>query len=89
MSEENCQAVCEIPKYTCHKEVRALKIESVTNNPNGSMDLFFEDKVFASINIEDASKLPEPSAGWYYVVYADGYKSFSPEKAFEEGYTRN
>lgn len=26
--------------------------------------------------------------GGYYVVYEDGYKSFSPAKAFEEGYTR-
>jgi len=25
--------------------------------------------------------------GDYYVVYEDGYKSISPAKAFEEGYT--
>ena len=25
--------------------------------------------------------------GGYYVLYADGYKSWSPAKAFEEGYT--
>ena len=30
----------------------------------------------------------DPQVGGYYVVYADGYKSFSPAKAFEEGYTR-
>ena len=29
-----------------------------------------------------------PQVGGYYVVYDDGYKSFSPAKAFEEGYTR-
>jgi hypothetical protein len=29
-----------------------------------------------------------PQVGGYYVVYKDGYKSFSPAKAFEEGYTR-
>ena len=28
-----------------------------------------------------------PQIGGYLVIYADGYKSFSPEKAFEEGYT--
>ena len=28
----------------------------------------------------------KPHAGGYYVVYDDGYKSFSPAKAFEEGY---
>lgn len=30
----------------------------------------------------------KPVAGGYFVQYADGYKSFSPAKAFEEGYTR-
>lgn len=29
----------------------------------------------------------KPVAGGYFVVYADGYESFSPAKAFEEGYT--
>jgi hypothetical protein len=29
-----------------------------------------------------------PQVGGYYVVYADGYKSWSPAQAFEEGYTR-
>lgn len=27
-----------------------------------------------------------PQVGGYYVVYEDGYKSFSPAKAFEDGY---
>jgi hypothetical protein len=30
----------------------------------------------------------KPVVGGYYVVYADGYESFSPAQAFEEGYTR-
>jgi hypothetical protein len=29
----------------------------------------------------------DPQPGGYYVVYDDGYKSFSPATAFEEGYT--
>ena len=29
-----------------------------------------------------------PEVGGYYVVHKDGYKSFSPANAFEEGYTR-
>ena len=77
----------EMPKYNCHKQVNALKIESVTKNHNKSIDIFFEDKSFAPVNIEDADRLPEPSAGWYYVVYKNGYKSFSPPEAFEEGYS--
>lgn len=30
----------------------------------------------------------QPQVGGYYVVYEDGYKSFSPAAAFEGGYTR-
>ena len=29
----------------------------------------------------------KPAVGGYYVVYKDGYKSFSPAEAFEQGYT--
>ncbi len=29
-----------------------------------------------------------PIVGGYWVKYADGYQSFSPQDAFEEGYTR-
>jgi hypothetical protein len=29
-----------------------------------------------------------PSVGGYYVVYDDGYKSYSPSEAFEGGYTK-
>ena len=28
-----------------------------------------------------------PQPGGYFVVYSDGYQSFSPAQAFEEGYT--
>jgi hypothetical protein len=28
-----------------------------------------------------------PQAGGYYVVYEDGYRSYSPAAAFEAGYT--
>ena len=30
----------------------------------------------------------KPYVGGYYVVYADGYKSFSPADVFENGYTK-
>ena len=37
--------------------------------------------------IEEWLDKHNPEVGGYYVVYEDGYKSFSPAKAFEEGYT--
>jgi hypothetical protein len=48
-----------------------------------------EESGFAPIKVDGeymAKHKPQP--GGYYVVYSDGYKSFSPAKAFEEGYTR-
>lgn len=30
----------------------------------------------------------DPQVGGYFVVYKDGYQSFSPAQAFEEGYAR-
>ena len=30
-----------------------------------------------------------PEVGGYYVLYKDGYKSFSPAQAFDEGYSRS
>lgn len=33
-------------------------------------------------------KKHKPEVGGYYVVYKDGYRSFSPAQAFEEGYAR-
>ena len=82
-------AVKEMPQYKCHKEVYALKISKVVSNPNKSVDLFFEEEGFAPINIEDDfDEKHSPQAGGYYVVYKDGYKSFSPAEAFEDGYTK-
>lgn len=44
-------------------------------------------KVDANYVRKHLSGSSEPIVGGYYVVYKDGYKSFSPAKAFEEGYT--
>lgn len=84
-----------MPLYKCHKEVWALKIEEVIdptqegNESDGSRLLRFEDYVYAPIRVDrDYVRKHNPQAGGYYVVYKDGYKSFSPAEAFEEGYSR-
>jgi len=80
----------EMPRYKCHKEVHALKIEKSVENPDSSIDLFFEDEGFAPINIEypDVVRFRDKMDHGYLVVYEkDGYRSWSPTKAFEEGYT--
>lgn len=84
----------EMPKYQSHKQVWALQIEKSTFNPNGSLDLMFvKSDVYAPINIEgdDAERIHKmmekhPDDAGYYVVYPDGYKSWSPTQSFEDGY---
>jgi hypothetical protein len=75
-----------MPKYLCHKEVRALKIREVERR-NGAYWLTFVDDGYAPIQVTDAwIDRFGPTRNSYYVVYADGYASVSPAKAFEEGY---
>lgn len=82
----------EMPLYTCHKQVRALKIASVeivgtdtTTDENEIALITFEDSAFPPKRTSLYRK-PKPEAGWYWVDYGD-YFSFSPAKAFEEGYS--
>lgn len=73
----------EMPRYKCHKEVWALKIAEVDG-----YTLRFEDESYAPmyVGMDFVDKF-SPKAGGYLVVYADRYRSYSPAKAFEEGYT--
>ena len=84
----------EMPRYKCHKEVWALEITEVVfpeieSFPSPPVILKFEKgDMFAPIEVSmDWAKKHSPKPGGYYVVYADGYKSFSPAEAFEDGYT--
>jgi len=87
--------MCSMPRYKCHKEVWALKIEGVRPNipePQNESDgswLLVVEAPFAPIKVDAAwIKKHDPVAPGYYVQYEAGYTSFSPVKAFEEGYTR-
>ena len=57
-------------------------------SPDGATH-YQEESGYGPFHIEQS--YPEkhmPEVGGYYVVHKDGYKSFSPANAFEEGYTR-
>jgi len=93
MSEE--QAMKEMPKYKCHKEVYALKIKAIeldaehnpTDETEGSALIYPEEEGYAAFQVDREYVLKhEPEVGGYYVVYENGYKSWSPAEAFEEGY---
>lgn len=84
-----------MPRYKCHKEVHALKIKAILDptppeqESDGWRLLVPEDEGYGPFAIDPQYlHKHKPEAGGYYVVYADGYKSFSPAKAFEDGYTR-
>ena len=85
------EVAAEMPRYKCHKEVHALKIAAIEILGDGFASIAPADKGFAVFKTKGpfASKfsggaIHDPG---YYVVYADGYESWSPTKAFEEGYT--
>ncbi len=85
----------QLPRYQCHKKVWALKIKSVAlmdsdgiHESDGSATITPEDDGYSPFMVGRAFvEKHKPVAGGYYVVYDDGYKSFSPAKAFEDGYT--
>ena len=53
-----------------------------------SFDAAVSDEGFAPFKVDrEYMQKHNPQVGGYYVVYKDGYKSFSPDEAFEEGYT--
>jgi hypothetical protein len=78
----------EMPRYKCHKIVHALKIKALEKF--GSVTFMQpEEKQFANFALDkEFVDKHNPKVGGYYVVYKDGYKSFSPAEAFESGYTR-
>jgi hypothetical protein len=77
----------QLPLYKCHKEVRAVKIERIEWGQYGGASLYLE-----GFGRHDVAEIwvakHSPVEGGYYVRYKDGYSSFSPADAFEEGYTR-
>lgn len=68
----------EIPSTT--KPMSLGDFDNVTIERDGSVR---KDFTVAQEFIEKH----KPQVGGYLVIYDDGYQSFSPAKAFEEGYT--
>jgi hypothetical protein len=79
----------ELPKYVSHKTVHALEIKVISGDLTvGSIrrTLSFAEAGYAPIEVPiEMFARYHPVPGDFYVVYADGYKSFSPRKAFLEG----
>ena len=86
----------EMPKYVSHKEVHALKISSLElDYVKGTAIITPEDKAYGKFAAPDGwierykggnEQDEDFTDTGYYVVYKDGYTSWSPNVAFEEGY---
>lgn len=97
--ELNPSTCMEMPRYKCHKEVHALKIAAIeadfkiaqrqNRETTGGSWITPADAAYAPFHVQrEYCDRHKPEVGGYYVVYADGYKSYSPAKAFEDGYAR-
>lgn len=88
----------QLPQYRSHKTVQAVKIKEIEYN-YARTPSYHSELDGAMITPEEHGLQPfhvplayllkhQPQVGGYYVLYPDGYESFSPAKAFEDGYDR-
>jgi hypothetical protein len=66
--------------------VQAGKINKIDINNEGDYILELGDEKDIVVVNDYYMHQHRPQTGGYYVVYEDGYESFSPAKAFEKGY---
>ena len=75
----------QIDRYKSHKEVNAFQIARI--EAGDSFSLMIGD--YCSVTVDQTyMDKHKPQVGGYYVRYVDGYESWSPADAFEEGYTK-
>lgn len=95
-NEPNSAPQIEMPRYQSHKIVHALKIRAIETILDDDMEpatslgatITPNEDGYAPFHVDAAYvEKHDPQAGGYYVVYPDGYKSYSPAEAFESGYT--
>lgn len=78
----------QMPRYISHKVVWALKIGAIGPDEGLLVTIVPADTSFAPFGVPAGfAAKHKPESGGYYVVYEDGYASYSPAAAFEAGYT--
>jgi hypothetical protein len=79
----------QLPRYQSHKKVWALKIKAIAFHYAGGATITPKDEGYTPFEVvQGYVDKHEPVPGGYWVQYDDGYQSFSPAHAFEDGYTR-
>lgn len=84
----------ELPKFISHKIVQAARVTGVSE---GHLpDILFVWHLAGGFQVEVDEDLarrvptrvgPDGPIGGYFVLYPDGYRSWSPAEAFDGGYT--
>ena len=80
----------KLPKYKCHKVVSAAKIYRVDSMGVETTRLWLQlsETTITPHDVKNDFLIKhKPEADGYFVVYEDGYESYSPAKAFEAGYS--
>lgn len=76
-----------LPKWRSHKVVRAAQIIGIDPSGSATVTLLFKHPVLPlTVSFLYVNK-HEPQIGGYYVLYEDGYESWSPADSFEAGNT--
>ena len=74
-------------RFKCHKEVEAFTIEEIVPLPDGRTRLIgLGDDADVIVDEKTYRKKHNPQIGGYYILYKDGYASYSPAEPFEAGY---
>lgn len=96
LQQERPNATMAMPLYTSHKQVRALKIAEIEilsatqgEGPEEPAAILTPvNRNYAPFSVSKAYyEKHKPQVFGYFVVYADGYQSWSPAGPFEDGYT--
>lgn len=85
----NLRPGTNLPHFKCHKVVRAAKIADMLVRIGSDAVRLEFDGIPGAVEVSrDWMHRTEAEIGGYFVLYEDGYASYSPAKAFEEGYTQ-
>lgn len=84
---------CAWPQYESHKVVQAARIVGIARDDDDNIVLWVRPDGDDTRDLERfdttvKAMMAQAMVGGYAMRYPDGFKSVSPEKAFEEGYTR-
>lgn len=76
-----------LPEYECRKTVWAVKIAKIQQMQDGTAWIVPAENIEPFVVSADYVLSHQPGVGGYFVCYKDGYQSWSPSRAFDEGYT--